>query len=262
LIYRDINLIGESPRYPTKVEGVCCEGMNHTDKQITTVSFFKFKGWNNQFWAFSQMGLAPLRLGKPEGLSFHKFLGAGADNGFGIRPDWSVYGMLSVWENEAAADHFFQNNGVFLDYCSHSVTSQTIYLRNTMGHGQWDSQMPFESVTDFDVTQPIAVLTRATIKRRFLWQFWRQVPQVSRAISDKPGLHFAIGIGELPLIQQATFSLWASGKQMMAYAYQGEHHQKVIQQTRELGWYKEELFARFEPYRTRGEGFFQWPFSA
>jgi hypothetical protein len=29
----------------------------------------------------------------------------------------------------------------------------------------------------------------------------------------------------------------------------------VIQQTRELGWYKEELFARFVPYKMEGNGF-------
>jgi hypothetical protein len=231
-------------------------------EQITTVSFFKFKGWQRQFWALSQMGLAPMRMGKPQGLLFHKFVGAGADNGFGIRPDWSVYGMLSVWEKEENADAFFQEHMVFRTYRAQAASFQTIYLRNTMGHGLWDQRMPFEPAVPFDLMQPLAVLTRATIKRRYLWRFWRQVPQVSRAISDKPGLHFAIGIGELPLIHQATFSLWDSGKQMMAYAYQGEHHQRVIQQTRQLGWYKEELFARFLPFRSTGEGFFNWPLNA
>jgi hypothetical protein len=65
-------------------------------------------------------------------------------------------------------------------------------------------------------------------------------------------LIFAKGIGELPIVQQATFSLWRSKQEMTAYAYRDKHHTEVIKKTRELGWYKEELFAQFRPFRSEG----------
>ena len=223
--------------------------------QITTISFFRFSGWGNRFWALSQMGLAPLRLGKVQGLQFIKFLGSGAENGFSIKANLGVYGILAIWEDELAATTFLKENPVFQGYKSHSTTFQTIFLQNTMAHGQWDGITPFQSGAPFDPLRPVAVITRATIKTKYLVRFWRKVPSVSKAVEERPGLRFAVGIGELPLIQQATFSVWNTGKQMIDYAYKGDHHKGVIQQTRELGWYKEELFARFVPYKMEGHGF-------
>lgn len=214
--------------------------------QITTVSIFTFQGMRAKFWAFAQMGLAPLRLGKVQGLRFVKFLGSGADNGFGLMPNFSTYGILAVWENEHHAQQFFQHNALYADYQRYSKHIRTVFLRNNMAHGLWDGQNPFETGGVFDPNAPVAVLTRATIRRRHLWRFWRQVPVVSHAIAGKPGLRFAIGIGELPFVQQATFSVWDSGKMMMDFAYKSQQHASVIRQTRALGWYKEELFARFE----------------
>ena len=66
------------------------------------------------------------------------------------------------------------------------------------------------------------------------------------------GRIFSIGIGELPIIQQATFSLWQDAKKMMDYAYKSQFHSEVVQKTRALGWYSEELFARFSPYKESG----------
>jgi hypothetical protein len=224
--------------------------------QITTVSIFRFEGLRAKFWALSQMGLAPRRMGVVPGLRFIKFLGSGGERGFSIRPNWGQYGILAIWESEAAAEAWMQNHPVFRGYVAKSMAHQTAFLHATMSHGAWDGTNPFESAVAFDPNQPVAILTRATIKWRFLWRFWRYVPQVSQAILDKPGLRFAVGVGELPLVQQATFSLWDSGRAMMDYAYRGAQHAEVIKQTRTLGWYREELFARFVPFRiTEGQIF-------
>ena len=39
---------------------------------------------------------------------------------------------------------------------------------------------------------------------------------------------------------------------MKAQAYQSNLHTEVIRKTRELGWYSEDLFAKFSPYHTEG----------
>ncbi|NJN33402.1 MAG: hypothetical protein HC817_03255 [Saprospiraceae bacterium] len=43
---------------------------------------------------------------------------------------------------------------------------------------------------------------------------------------------------------------------MMDYAYKSPHHAEVVRKTRELGWYSEELFARFRVVDTEGSDSF------
>jgi hypothetical protein len=54
-----------------------------------------------------------------------------------------------------------------------------------------------------------------------------------------------MGIGELPVGLQGTFSLWRTAADLRAFAYQGVAHAAAIRRTSEKGWYAEELFARF-----------------
>jgi heme-degrading monooxygenase HmoA len=56
---------------------------------------------------------------------------------------------------------------------------------------------------------------------------------------------YSKGVGEVPFLNMATFSVWKSAEAMKNFAYQSKEHLKAIKMTRELGWYSEELFARF-----------------
>lgn len=222
------------------------------EQQIVTVSFFRYQGWRARWWAFQQMGRAPAMLKQVEGLQFVKMLGSGGGKGFSIRPNFGVYGLLGVWEAETAARSFFDRHPGFTDFKNKSTENWTVFLRTVMVHGEWEGQAPFAPTLAFDPNEPVAVLTRATIHTRYLWRFWRFVPPVSRSVHEREGLLFSVGIGELPLVQQATFSLWRNSHWMQAYAYKSRYHQEVVRRTRELGWYKEELFARFRPYASEG----------
>ena len=232
------------------------------NSSMTTLTLFRFATPSARIWALSQMGLAPRRMQGVAGLRFFKLLGSGAANGFGIKPNFGVYGLLGVWDDDLAFERFWGQHPVAQGYQRKACAWQTVFLNTSMVHGQWDGTCPFEPTATFDPRMPVAVLTRATIYPRHVLRFWRFVAPVSADVEGRPGLRFAVGVGELPLIQQATFSLWDSGKQMLDYAYRRAHHAAVIQKTRELGWYKEEMFARFVPYRTEGEGFFTLPLPA
>lgn len=225
------------------------------EKQIVTVTLFRFNGFWNRFWAFSQMGRRPFKKGIAKGLTFGKMLGTGGDNGFSIVPNWGVYGWLGAWDTEGEARDFFKQNPLFQSFKNHSIEQFTVYLQPTMAHGFWDGEEPFKVSALFDAHESVAVLTRATIKPSFLYRFWQYVPKTSRSIETAEGRIFSVGVGELPLIQQATFSLWTSGKQMMDYAYKSRYHAEVVKKTRELGWYSEELFARFKVLDTEGSPF-------
>ena len=220
---------------------------------VTTISFFRYKSVANQWWGFKQMGLAGDLLKEVPGLRFHKMLGSGAGNGFSIWPNFGVYGLLGVWDSEHAAERFFKQHDLFADFKERCEGWWTVYMEAAKAHGKWEGEMPFPITTTYDPEKPVAVITRATIHTHHLWRFWRFVPAVSRSMEDKEGLLFSVGIGELPLVQQATFSLWQNSELMMAYAYRSKHHKEVVRRTRELGWYKEELFCRFHPYRTEGD---------
>lgn len=220
--------------------------------QIVTITFFRYEGFRRKWWAFGQMGVAPKSLETIPGLEFGKMLGSGSRNGFSILPNLSVYGLLCVWENEWKARNFFEKHPLFAAFCEKSSDQWTVYMRTVMAHGRWDGAEPFQIQEKFDENRLIGVITRATIRVNHLWRFWRFVPSVSRSVKSRDGLLFSVGIGELPIIQQATFSLWENSYLMKAYAYQSRFHKEVVRRTRELGWYKEELFARFHPYTSEG----------
>ena len=223
------------------------------NKPITTITFFQYDTLRSRWWAFRQMGLAGSQLRKVEGLRFSKLMGSGAGNGFSIWPNFGTYGLLGVWESEGAARRFFDEHPLFQKFRQRCVGWWTTFMQAAKAHGEWDGQQPFPLTGAYDEQGLVAVITRATIRTRHLWRFWRFVPSVSRSMDDKAGRIFSVGIGELPLVQQATFSLWENSQAMMAYAYRSKEHQEVIRRTRQLGWYKEELFARFHPYQTEGE---------
>ncbi len=237
-------------------------------KQIVSITFFRFEGFKNRWWAFTQMGkkvfLNKERINIPkgilvnasgawqEGATFMKMFGAGSGNGFNLMPDFGVYGLLAVWENEAAARLFFSQNEAFKSYQNRATEIFTVFLQPIMSHGKWDAVEPFETSGKNDPLAPVAVLTRGSIKTKYIYKFHRFTRTTSRSLEGAEGRIFSIGIGELPIVQQVTFSLWDNEEAMKNFAYKNPHHAVVIKKTRELGWYSEELFARFQVLSTEG----------
>lgn len=223
------------------------------DNQITTFTVFDFKTLGNKWFAFKQKGIFTLLLGKVHGLVQLKLMGSGASNGFGLKPNFSRYCLLTIWENEAAATAFFAENKNIKAYLSKTSGHQTIYLKNTMSHGSWGGANPFKIGAVHDKSMPVAVITRATIKWKDMLRFWKDVPAVSQNLENHEGLIFAIGVGEMPARFQATFSIWATNEDMLRYAYQTQQHKAMVLKTKQTKWYKEELFARFLPYKQEGD---------
>lgn len=218
---------------------------------ITTVTLFRYRSIRDKAWAFTQMGRMlgwPLAnpLAGTAGLRFGRLMGSGAGNGFGLRPNFGVYAFLGHWDDRAAADHFFATHPWFLKTVARTCDRATFYLLPTMTHGEWGGERPFSPDPDaYDPAQPVAVITRATIRTRKLPDFWRYVPQTSASVADHPDRKLSIGIGEYPVFMQATFSLWKTGKAMQEFAYRSGHHKEVVRLTRARNWYKEEMFTRF-----------------
>ncbi|RIV27420.1 DUF3291 domain-containing protein [Fibrisoma montanum] len=209
-----------------------------------------------RFRAFANMGRFLMKPIQADGLRFQKLLGSGLN--FGLVPDFSTYVFLGVWEEQAAARHFFQSDG-YRDLQRGTTQVGTLYLQPQRSHGLWDGQNPFmttkpEAASSPDPTAPVAVLTRATIRPRALPDFWRHVPQARQRLNDhRNDLVFGIGVGEVPLVQQCTISVWRNPAAVDQYAYRQSGHKEVVRLTRQRRWYSEELFARFSVLRIDGQ---------
>jgi len=199
------------------------------------------------------MQFAHQDLAGVSGLHFYKLMGSGKGMGFNPLPDWSVYSLLQVWDCDEDATAFFEHSDLIKQYQSRSSEVWTLFMRNIKSDGLWSKQNPFSASSQLDHQNPlIAVITRATIKSSKLAHFWSYVPTSQKPIADLDGLIYTKGIGEAPIVQMATFSLWENAEALKAFAYRTPEHQKAIQKTRTLNWYKEELFARFQPYKSLG----------
>jgi len=213
--------------------------------QVTTVVLFRLRGNFNRFWGFGQVPLASMYLKNIPGLQFFKSMGSGSGAGFGAWPDFGQYAWLMVWESSAHAESFFRDHPYFRDYAQRCSSTRILYLKNIASHGLWSGINPFVVSEHPLENTKVAVLTRARISLNKVWHFWRQVGKTAKGLYDFDELEYAVGIGESPLIYQATISVWASIDSVKRYAYQHEAHKKVIQLARKNNWYSEELFARF-----------------
>ena len=216
---------------------------------VTTVTLCRYAG-AQRLWAFNQMGSSRRLLAREPGLAFWRLLGTGKGRGFSLQPDLSRYGLLGVWRSAGDAERFFADSQLAQEYRTRADEMWTVTLRAYSAKGTWGGLNPFPLVD----RQPgaVAVLTRASIRVSKLVSFWRSVPATTAALDTAPGLLESIGTGEIPFIHPATFSLWRSEVDLVAYAYGDAAHREVIQRRRDEGWYSEELFARFTPVHSDG----------
>ncbi len=201
----------------------------------------------------------PLWLNK--NISFYKLLGCGKNGTFDKHPDWQQWGILAVQPERTAISGFIVSSHIRQLYGSainkwltfFNCETWTIFLEPLEGHGKWDGKEAFGKLpkgTNYDGV--IATLTRATIRLNKLNAFWKNVDSVAVEMNRAKGFIHSIGIGEMPLIKQATFSIWQSREHMKAFAYEMHQHTAVIQKTRKERWYAEDMFVRFKPLKTLG----------
>ncbi len=200
------------------------------------------------------MQFAHKYLKSANGCSFYKLMGSGKGSGFNPYPDWSVYSLLQVWENEDYALDFFSGSPLISRYDTHTFERWTLFLKNISAKGLWSENQPFVPSDSLDPENELmAVITRATIRPSHLIRFWKYVPTSEKPLTNARGLIYTKGIGEVPISQMATFSIWQDKESLHNFAYQTREHQGAIQKTRSLDWYREEMFSRFQPYRSYGK---------
>lgn len=215
-----------------------------TDTPVVSLSFFRFSQPTARLWAFAMMGLARKALRQVPGIGFWKLCGSGTGEGFTPLPNTSVYAILATWPDEATGRDQLGSADVFQRYRARSSEDWTIFLETTSARGAWSGESPFHA-SGTTQTGPLAALTRATIKPSVALKFWRRVPDISRMVGSDRNVAFKIGIGEVPLLHQITFSIWPDPGTMAQFARTNGPHAAAIRAVREGNWFSEELYARF-----------------
>ena len=197
--------------------------------------------------ALLRMGLHRRALRRTGGPTFSKLLGTGDGRTFTLRDaDPHHWGLLATWRDAADAAAFEQGP-VARSWGRIASERLRVDLRPLSSRGEWAGRRPFGG-PDPDTPAydgPVAAVTRARIAPRQMLRFWRSVPPVSADLHRSPGLRLALGVGEAPVGLQGTFSLWESGSALTEFAHRRPAHVHAVRRTAELGWYTEELFARF-----------------
>ena len=212
--------------------------------QTITLSFFRFARWRDRAWALTMMGGARLSMSRIPDLAFWKLCGSGTGEGFTPVPNTGVYAILCVWPDADTARKRISETPIFNRYRKRASEHWTVFLSPTSARGVWSGQRPFSPVSE-PVSGPLAALTRATIKPGVAAKFWRRVPDVSAMIGSDRNVLFKIGIGEVPMLHQITFSIWPGTTEMAAFARNNGPHAAAIQAVRDGAWFQEELYARF-----------------
>lgn len=181
-------------------------------------------------------------------------MGTGKNGTFDKTPDWHQWAILTV-QTQDADKPATSILGSFINgwFSFFKCETYHLLLEPLESHGSWDGQKPFgDKLQHSSYDGPIAVLTRATIRLNKLKYFWENVAPVAALMGKAKGFQFSVGVGEIPWVKQATFSVWESKEDMKAFAYGMREHAEVIKKTRKQNWYSEEMFTRFRILKTSG----------
>lgn len=182
-------------------------------------------------------------------------MGSGKNGTFDKVPDWQQWAILAVTNEPETLPKDQPLYGTFIQhwYRFFKCEVYNLLLEPIEGHGTWDGKKAFGNLAPkSDYSGRIAILTRATIRLNKLKYFWQNVAPVADQMHTANGFLFSAGIGEIPWIKQATFSIWESKDDMMAFAYGMKVHAEVIRKTRKEKWYSEDMFTRFKVLSHQG----------
>jgi hypothetical protein len=216
---------------------------------VQGIASFHLMRHSNPVRATARLGLDRRRLKPVPGLRFWRLLGTGDGSNTGPGADLRRTAMFAIWDDDAALEaHLIRTAPRIVA----ADESWHVRLRALGGHGAWRGVDVLEQLVPARSTGgPVAVITRADVRRRSWRSFHRAGPVVSDELQGADGLLAVVGFGEAPFGRLGTFSLWRDIGAVRAYSLLPAHAD-IVRRTRDEHWYGEELFARFEPYSSSG----------
>ena len=201
-------------------------------------------------WLMTRLVLGARLFHGVPGLRFARVLGSGQGGGFVLRPGLDHGGLFLLFDDEPAAEAFIARSPRMAAYRAHADECLVALLRAASCRGSWGGQAMGVTV-DLQADEPVAVLTRGSIRPSRAWSFWRHAAPSQRALQGARGCRLAAGLGEAPLLRQCTFSLWDDTAAMEAYARHGAHRRASASATQD-GHFSESMFLRLVPLWLQG----------
>jgi hypothetical protein len=205
--------------------------------------------------SLSRLFVAPAErweVTEAEGCVLGKVMGTSKPGTTKTSIDIRRWALFAAWESAEHRAAFIENSALMARWRSNADSLTSYFLDPISSHGSWGGIDPFSALTDVRPDSgPIAVLTRAQVRWPRVWRFTRSIPPVDVALNEADGCSLAVGMGEWPIKEQATFSLWSSPQAIRSFAYDHEAHASVIRRRADENWYSEELFARFKVTATQ-----------
>jgi len=214
------------------------------------------------FFAFQTMLIFRIPLLLNKNISFFKLLGTSRKGRFLMKPDWQQWGIITV-RNKAFEGNKCKTKqlndpanyllireiyGPFIAawFRLFNCETFTVLAEPLTGHGTWDGKQAFGELPVHAAHDGmIAILTRASIRLNKVRLFWKQVAPVEEEFKNAKGLLTSFGMGELPFIKQATFSVWENEDCMKTFAYGMKGHREAIENSKKHKWFSEEMYIRF-----------------
>jgi len=243
-----LSLAGPAPR-SEPIAGAALDGSPAASQPVAVLLLADVAA-PSRLWGYSRFVLGRLGLRGLPGLRFCKVLGSGYQGGFGLRPSASHLGLFMVFGNDVAARHCLDESALVQAWRARSREFFSVRLQPFSSRGTWAGTALPASVAA-PSGGPVATLTRASIRLSRAASFWRHAPPSQQSLAQARGCLLAAGVGEAPLLRQATFSLWAAPEHIDAYARSGAHAAAARAAYAE-GYFSESMFVRFVPHGARG----------
>jgi hypothetical protein len=202
-------------------------------------------------WGWWRVARGQRSLRTQPGLVFAKALGSGREGGFGLQPSASRQGLFAVFDGEDLADDFIERSGHVQAYRRRARELCVMKLRATSSRGSWSGHQ-IRVTASVPSQGPVGSLTRASIRPRRASAFWRQSPPSEASLEQAAGCSLAVGLGEAPVLRQATLSLWESQSAMDAFARSGAHL-AAIHAAYDGSYFSESMFVRFVTVSLQGQ---------
>ena len=200
---------------------------------------------------FSRMGLDRPLLARTPGLRFWRLLGTGRGATMTLSADLRRWALFAVWEDDAALDAF-ERGEVVQRWRELGRETYTVRLEPLRSHGAWGGANPVPGVG-----RGVRGRGRDPHPRDDQAHEARPVLPGDRAARRRPrkggtGCSPASARASGPSPARPPSASGAASPTRRPTHTNGADHRDVIRATRAGGWYAEELFARFRPYRSSG----------
>jgi len=229
---------------------------------VLVVLLFNYQP-RHKAWGWQRLVRGASAFSDVPGLRFAKVMGSGHGGGFTLRPSATHQGLMALLDDADAALNFLQDPQV--QACrERSAEHWHGVMAIDSARGAWDGQAWAPTPPALLGSQggsleglgrqPLAVLTRASIRPAKALSFWRHAPASQVDLLNAPGCTLAMGLGEAPFLRQCTFSVWRNTSAMLAYAQSGAHR-KALDAAYRQDYFSESLFMRMRLLQHGGH----WP---